>query len=443
MSKSRIVISGMGPGGLAAAWEAAKRGYHVTIITDRSDKFVRVQRVFLDDKSVNYLRGMQSAEAKELERLDKKLFDDVPYVAIKDVERYIQRRLAEFPPNQITYHLQSQLSDIDMGQGQCTIQTLSTLVEKEGSSVVEFDFIIGADGGKHHAANLVGCEYEPVQSPAYVYHGSFYLTIEKEDGTEFGLPKDNPGYISFIKKKDDETKEEDWPLCAVLVIDLRSYDKYKYKKTKANLVSEMPKEIFERIKLNPSSEKTRDVMHDYIQHCATECLGKIGKENNFKIQIVAPSKKYGVQKDKLKAQVFEVDLMKAKKAAMAKGAKSFILLGDAYQQANYQVMHGMNDSLLHAEWIGQLISNKMTIEDYNEKCQTQSRRVILGAAGTKKMHSILKSLSYCELYSSDVVEWISNNLPLEELIRASGHNALQVVHAFSKLCQENILTGSM
>src|SRR5690242_9974273 len=82
-----ILVTGMGPGGLAAALEAAKKGYPVTIIEPR-DNFTRGMRVYMDTATKTYFTSLGEG---------LKINENENSVQVKDVQAFLLQQLQAYP----------------------------------------------------------------------------------------------------------------------------------------------------------------------------------------------------------------------------------------------------------------------------------------------------------------------------------------------------------
>lgn len=90
-----VLIAGMGPAGLAAAYEAAKKGKKVVVVEKRDGKFSRVQTVFIGYAIRQYLVSMMLGSPQDT----RKLPDPEGYAMLrsldKDMRKAVFRALRE------------------------------------------------------------------------------------------------------------------------------------------------------------------------------------------------------------------------------------------------------------------------------------------------------------------------------------------------------------
>lgn len=360
--KYDVIISGMGLAGLATAWEALNQGKSVLICSDRDDRFLRVQRVYLDSTSRDFLLKMLPNEDFDTMIEEDRLFLEEIFssatLALKDIERFIKRQLDNFKKDKIVFLHKAQISNIYMDKGMVVIKSGEQL------NSYEFDYLVGADGHKHHAANVFNENetkkiiYKKDDSPEVKNNISFYITIEpKDDKDTLLLPKGK----SFLSTTDDSQRY----LCGIS-LDLHSYEKSNHKKLKCSIAAEIPPSLF---------KKSDKELLEYIQPMIKRYITNTSGKGELQIHIV-PSRKNS-DKDKLKAQRFDIVVEQANQAAVQdeKNGKAFILVGDAFRTPIYQFGHGANNAFTHAKMVGMILANKMTITQYIKKCSNQAKSV--------------------------------------------------------------------
>jgi len=360
--KVDVLISGNGPAALAVAWEAMCLGLAVLMISHREDAYLRVQRIHLAVVYRKYLLRMLSKNSI-LNQADDKFISELILnmtLTIKDIERYMRRRLEELnQENQLIeflYH--SRLDVVNCEQG---IATVINLVDSDLELIeVEYEFLIGADGASHHAANVFNqcatketISYISVKSPGHRYHGNFYITIKRQDGGILNIPDESHmmGIQSLVYG--------DQPLDVLyyLMFNPSSHHRSQMKSVKCNFISELPRPLYKLIKSHNIIAES--VMLMYLKKIISN-LFKDKELNNGEliISIVKPSQKHGVQKDKLKFVAFKTGMLEANKAAVKEGNTYFVVLGDAFRTPEYHVGHGLNDALWQASNINDIFSNK-------------------------------------------------------------------------------------
>lgn len=388
--KYDVVISGAGPAGLASAWEAALAGKSVLIISDRKMEYMRFQRVALFPETRKYLLDMLNINGKLRKLCSPTDDEEIKFVlelierstvAIKDIERFIKRRLDELQKHRrITYLEEFKISKINMSQG---ILNAESCEEKPSEQKFLFDCIIAADGTKHPAANILNKEaaqpyitYHPITGPAHRFHMSANVTIERVDEEKLELP---------AKQVVSSTQSRAW------ITYLDSHAKsFTGKKIKTSFVGEVPRSVFDSVREYNGKPLDRAVKENaeakstaYIKQMIQPFLEEknLNKGAELKVALAKPSKKYGDKKDRLKLRAFETEFCRANVAAIEISERKFILAGDAFSTPNYQFGHGVNHALKHARGIGRIFKGG-DIAQYNERCKSLSSAIEFGTKVT-------------------------------------------------------------
>lgn len=336
---------------------------------------MRVQRVYLTDDSRDFLFSMLHGRNHHLmEELDQKFIKELlesATLSIKDIERYIKRRIDEIQAAgglNVSYAYKAKLSNINMLEGKATLQ----IEDDKGKGKVkvkektyEFNYIVGADGHNHHAANVYNAssakkiKYKKDISPKTKNNISLYITIESKDSKDsLQIPKDK----SFLFAAKDAL------FLYAISLDLHSYEKSKHQKIKCSISAEIP------IYLKGKSDAE---LLTYLRPLVTKYIHTVSKNNeNLQIHII-PSKKSGLQKDKLKFQHFSIEVEQAIEAAVRdeKSSNYFIGMGDAIRSPVYHFGHGVNDAFLQAHWFSAILLNQLSIKQYNNYCSIQAKEI--------------------------------------------------------------------
>ena len=385
-----VVISGNGPGGLASAWEAVMAGKTVLIVSNHAADFVRSNRDFVKSDRKDYLISMLLPDQERSSDDEHFITNTItePVIAIKEVERFIQRRLNEFPPSVLTYLYESQLSELRLQEEDTVV---ITSLASGGKITVGYETIIGADGTKHHAADRLNGGWHPSEPGPIVYNNiaspkhednvNAYITIEREDKAELILPEKN-----FLVMADEKS---DSMYC--LSIDKNSLQKNDNKKVKCHFISELTPNQYAQ--LQPDEAITLDEIK-------TRIASLLGKENcdngNITVNLAKKSRKHGEMKDKLRLLFFKTKLMQANLAAIESvrdpvngcevPSKKFFLVGDAYRHPDYHFAHGATDALAQAEMIGKVLAGESTIKEYNQFCRDTSARMTAITKESQKLN---------------------------------------------------------
>jgi len=333
----RFVISGIGPAGLACAWEAAKNGKDVLIVSNREESFIRPQRIHLSQQSRHYLWKMcdeieDDQITDKLTLLAKKIGD--PVVALKDIERYIKECLnIRFPT--IQYQYSSEIVGINMNDGIVQIENKTN----NAISHVHFTYLAGADGVQHHAATVLNqnpqnrkIHYSDINQDLHPYHMTAYVVLENANM----LPKESC-IIHLVEERDSQL------LCYLYINkDTKSH------KIKCNFLGEVPKEIYE--------EKDQSVAMAYINKTIGDIFSSKGLE---KPTVCFPAQSETRQhKDLLSLQIFHRKMTQADRFAIEQGSSIFYVLGDSFKTPDYHLGRGGNNALLHAKKVGMILGMK-------------------------------------------------------------------------------------
>jgi hypothetical protein len=397
--KYDVVISGMGPAGLACAWIAAKQNKSVLIITDRAPPFLRPQRLFLDINSRLLLYQML-ADVEGANEEDKKFINKLKKrfsIETKEIERFIKRRLDEFGV-QVTSLFQAELDHVKLDEGKAVVRDIKG---EKAPLEVRFTHLIGADGIGRHALGKVNehlsedekihVTEESMHLIMHFYHASVYVTLKNSDDTPLNLP--NTEYITTVLSernfsedasarhlgKNEDNEDARWSKSTLSLIengalgyiwlDRESYQKYEGKQIKCSLVFEIPQELYQ---LQDEKIRHMEILNRAKRMIITALHDKDVDTNHLEIDIVKNSKKYGIAKDKLKLMPFEVAIEVADKAAISSNNNYFILVSDAYRNPNYQLGHGANNGFSHAKNFGEVLAGKKSLKEYNEDCESLS-----------------------------------------------------------------------
>ncbi len=391
-----LVISGMGPAALTVAYMAAFRGRKVLLVGDRSPDFVRVQGVRIDPFNSKTLLSWLRKELEEKKALIPDLVlhpEDLKFVeemkmnsalALKDIERFLVRRLAYLNhknPGLVNYLHHAQFVEADLETGQARVE----LSKPEKTSLsLHFNYFIGADGPKHHAANIIqdGERKSLIQYEQRYHsegHAFAYFTVK---GAQPELPEKN-FLVDYEKNQ-----------LAVLSYNKRAADQGKLK---CSLSAELPRALLPQDRNQPSLEEEEKIKQ-YLEARARKILNAQSKELDFEIE---NSKKHGKAKDKIKSTVFSVSVHRANQAAICgkHSHRLFALVGETFQGANYQAGHGLNDALYCAIKLGfskGLLDScsQENLEEYNQYCLHWGRVAAVRTATLSRVKQISSRYSF-------------------------------------------------
>ncbi|KTC77900.1 FAD/NAD(P)-binding oxidoreductase [Legionella brunensis] len=407
-----VVVSGAGPAGLAVAFEAVKRRKSVLVINDRKLLPVRTQFVALDIESIKYLKGMMLVPGKEkpekkrtegekeeplsedeknknrdLEKDNQflsQLSSSHSRVAIKDIEQFIQRRIAEHQTGNIQFRENAKIESLDMSTGILKIT--------DNSKPIQFTTLIGADGTKHHAANKVNewhennypvspqvFEYKKVEGPDYNLHGSFNFILKSKTGEILDFPEK-----TFVVGKT-------LALNGMLTFDEHSYEKNNESLFKCSFATELPPYLYHLInQYNKADDKKRNdiekiiyeevslfirtALEGYSENTKLDMNDTIIDFSPVNLEKAQKNPEKAKQKNKLKIQAFTTELYEASHAVYShqQAHTRYLSTGDSYRSPNYQIGQGINNTFAQAQAVGQVLDGKKSLEEYEKLCKTLS-----------------------------------------------------------------------
>lgn len=409
-----VVVSGAGPAGLASAYAAAKQGKSVLVVDNREMDYVRVQRVFLDEKSRKQLLEMLGTDWNDWKKLGALSEKDMKFVlelnrsttvAVKDIENFIKRRLDELQEknHNIEFMAKTEINHIDMESGSLQIGLPRKKNEARDTSKdqsIKFTTLIAADGARHGTVDTYNetaknpIKYKHVEGPKHEFHAGVYFRINSKK--IINLPTEQ--FVETATKVDGLS----YPLVCGISFDKQSYIEAKGTSIKCTFGGEVPKEVFDVLYDQPgkppaTKEQKQAAIIGHLKNVMPSYFKEHELENNdIEIEIVKgnPDLKEGKtlehnqQKDKMRLQPFKLELVEADKAVVSEGKSTLILVGDTYRSPNYQYGHGLNHALQHAQATGKMLGNEMTQKEYHELCKSLSSEITIATKLINKLHSL-------------------------------------------------------
>lgn len=398
-----VVISGGGPVALASALEAIKAGKRVAIISERDIDlpnpeeqrmvFSRGQRIFLDEQTRYYLLKQFPPDFRNNPD-DLKFFMNLTTnitIKVREIERFLYRRIDEERKKNndiVEFFNKREVKDIDMENGNAIIGPSRKEQQSNASQrAIKFQYMIGADGAAHHAANKLNAnpnsqdviKYKDIPAPKHPYHAAVSVNIRGENGP-LKLPRNQ--FIEVATKMDDEKT-----YLAGISLNRRKNDPDTIK---CVFGGEIPKQLFDQIQQAKTEQQKKDVREDVIKHMKKVIAKELGVEPkdlaiDFRTMREFDEKK-GVKREAheayqkakshiLNLQAFETTLKRADKAHYEKNDHHFLLAGDAYRIPNYQFGHGLNHAFKHAQYIGEVVSGKISASEYDKRCHDLSKEI--------------------------------------------------------------------
>ncbi|OGV27170.1 MAG: hypothetical protein A3F18_07075 [Legionellales bacterium RIFCSPHIGHO2_12_FULL_37_14] len=317
-----LAIVGLGPGGLAAAYKAAKKGLQVVAFTNRTE-YNRENRITnLDFATLGFLRGIEDLADEE----DKKFWENYAKektTKINDVEKYIYRKLAKMQNVTI---VKAKKGSNETIQAIKSDEEKHNYLELKNGKKCYFKHLLGADGAHHGIADLVKTglnkqiEYS-VDSlqPRHFYHATVKLKlkpyafihskVKKQRGSEIGKLGWNKPFTPAIHIFKNEDSNEFY------------------------FVGEVPESIY---KAEP--EKKRELLKKWASLAIREKMG-------INIEDLEYEETSNQAQKALQATVFEMRIKKCQHPLVDIESGMFAMIGDARRTPNYLVGHGMNDAI--------------------------------------------------------------------------------------------------
>lgn len=358
-----IAIVGMGPAGLTAAIEAAKKGYEVNII-DTREHFSRTQRVILGQTTLDYLKSLADTSDKEDQKFLARLKADAGTAKIYRIQLFLERKLKKYNNIHVYKGNDYAVTDVNLTTRHITLK------HKKQTTQIPFSHFVAADGGRRSMADLI-CQHAMSQNKdswkiefkdldkqtRQVAHGT--VTLEYKG-------KDKPSKKANFKR----LSIDHMPLLQALGWDEayipKCYVFTEGKGKKFYVAGEIPQKI-----LNETDK--------YIQR---EMLVQWGKlilelqegyhvnEGDFDLALSTKDKIVSKLRNKTKATAFPVHLRytEASCLELADGY-ACVSIGDAYKDANFHLGHGTNDAIADALAFAQSLST-MIQHVTNEQSKT-------------------------------------------------------------------------
>jgi len=351
-SSEVVLISGMGPAGLAAACEAILANKKVVIVTNRPEnEQIRPQRVTLTQSRIRYLQNLllrMGSPPFHLSPEDDDFMNQLDYgntFAIKKIEKFLLRRIQEYRERRYPVEIidNAKLEKVSLTSGTATV----------GSRTFRVTEIIGADGVGRHAVKVYNANldltddhrkitFEADEHQPHEWHVSAYVTITTADGSPVSthLPEE-----IFVGTENG------------LHYGLACKPGILNNTIKCNITAELPAGL--------SSSSDKKVIMAHLQSLVDIAFGcrtvvKMAESKNSESKST---------KDKAKLLVFKLKLDQANFAIMRYAGVRLILMGDAHRSPNYQIGHGLNDALAQAEMLGQLYGGEIGEYEYDQACK--------------------------------------------------------------------------
>jgi len=368
-----VIISGQGPAGMMAALKMMAAGKKVLLISNRSDDFVRVQKIRLDYSVTQFLREMVEAHSV-LTPKDKKLFDtfnkikqgEYIYISLKDIERYLSNRIEDNKRgDNIKILHDTQLTSVNLETGVAII---------EGQTdPVTFKDLICADGAVSHAVNVLNENYA---EPVIRYRQPDIQKIERLPSRHIAAYFQVQSTTSEILKLPTEEMYSDKldGLLGYCILDFDSFENSDpdNKSIKCFVTTEISDEEYQYLNEHPEQfkENMLRLANEFIQE--TE-LGKINNKN-LCVKATHPSVKHGPVKDKMKLTLFSSNtLMVEHPLYVSASGRCAIVIGDAGGGTDYRFGLGMYVAMRHVEILHEFIQHGVIADLNAEYAELQEK----------------------------------------------------------------------
>ncbi|KTD60973.1 FAD-dependent oxidoreductase [Legionella shakespearei] len=386
-----VIISGMGPSGLATAIELVDLGYSVMLVDKRDAAYLRPQIVYLTKGSREYLKSLLIGEKTKADEKFLTYMQKSWGIGIKDIERFLHAQLEKrmtSPGVKVSFLRKHRIAEVSLDAGRLVAEPdyKPDHLWKEFS----FDMVIGADGSNHYLADVLSrkdqstIEYltesdahHTIYTPRNWRNASLYAELRRKDGKPFKFP-----FIQFIALPGAKTTDDEPPFayCLYYLMFAHSYTNQEVTKAKFNAGIELPQSLYEHLK-KPTT-KREDAIVEIIKYIETGLFERLSQHgfnpDEFEVVCTTPSKKSGPNKDQVKFFLFNTQITCANKAyVQTPSGKIFLLLGDAFRRPFFHISHGINDALFTAELIAHLMSKpqRITLQDYDEVLRRRSNEV--------------------------------------------------------------------
>lgn len=369
--KNNIVIVGAGPAGLTAALDILRKDKtkKVTVIESRPKTIedleqkdltsIRTQLVKLDAANTKYLWSLLPASLTKEDKVFKtQLMDPKEHIAIKDIQRFLKRRLAK--EKNFTFIDNATVSDIDMKNGEVKIDTKGS-----DAKILPYDCLIDAGGAKHETtSNLIekglDVEYKKTFESKMQYHASGYFIAKRKDGKPMPLPDVTLNTSTFV------FKNKDYQL--YIYTNRHSHIKSQGQQLKFYVTAELPYELYIELQKNPAE----------ISRQLSPLAQRLYSAKDYEVTAVAKSQKSGLIKDNIKFLTFERNFWKATKAGVEKDGKFYLSIGDAFLTPDFYQGIGANNGMGQGIDAGELVTNRKSLAEFNEKSEQRASLQLKG-----------------------------------------------------------------
>lgn len=363
--QDNIIIIGAGPGGLVAALishlhkNLLKPNTMIILIEKRPEELfaIRPQIVYLNEKVRELLTNYPKAVPQSLDKEDEKFLtticDPMEHVAIKDVQRFLQKRLAN---QNCAIAFATTIADIDAENKKITIDVSTSQGHK--TLTIPFKYLIIADGGDAENAKKLeekglDIKVNKVFDSSHRYMVSAYLTVKRQDGAAFELPHtvlhqlchnyDCGGSFGY------------------LYYNRSSHVKNNKQFVKFFITFSVPPAYYQEFQKNKTAglQFLKQCAHDVFDAAIYEIAPVKNSKDNAR----------GHAKDKLKFQLFERTFYKAETAAIEKNGITVARIGNAFETPDFFQGIGLNRAVLQGKDVALLVTGQFSLDEFRRNSE--------------------------------------------------------------------------
>lgn len=382
-----ICVVGMGPGGMVAAIETAKKGFNVVLIENR-ENYSRSQRVKLDflppdSSSLGYLSQLNMSDPKKTKEDDEfieRLYNEEGTVYLHLLQEFLERKIKNLYPDKIEIKKPAEVKTIDV-----TTNSLH-VVSQDNAQTIEFSHIVGADGARHQMA-------DKISEAAKASNGHFH--IEYKD-LELQTRQEPQGTVALRFKRTAENASLDKPPSVpqfprLTYDDLPAFAKlgwdepylpnvYMFKDQEEHhfyIAGEIPNSILQE----KDKTKQAQMLTEWGKLILERKYGFEDVDQHIELDVSGKEDKKSMELDKLKATAFPVTLKYAEtpcKELPNKGTY-YVAIGDASKNANFHLAHGAKDAIKDGRIFAACLQTDGSFDsDQYEKHQQDQRNAMKG-----------------------------------------------------------------
>ncbi len=372
LNQDPIVVVGMGPGGIVAAIEAARKGHDVLLLEQRKH-FTRTQRVVLSAETINYLEWLNEMDPnlKGMDPIQDKHedFEFLKYidrngsnVEVNKLQEFLEKKCRILFPDRIV--IKKEIEILENG-----IDTKNNTIAFKGEDKpINFKHLVGADGARHALADMVNQTFDETK---ITYNELEQQTRQESHGTVSLRVKENEPPPTTNAKK----LSMDDPYIAHRLQSLgwdESYPPNIYifpdaTKKRFYIAGEIPLKILQET----DKAKQTEQLVEWGKAILELQAGIKKVDDIIEFDVSADVDEKSLQENRLKATAFPVALQYATAPCVNLANESvFVLVGDAGKSANFFLGHGANDAIRDARKFGQCLEE----EGFNSEAYLRHQR---------------------------------------------------------------------